>query len=576
MASRSTPPMTIETARWRARPVAATLVRVVAFAIPFAVGLAASGTFAETVSRPAALSVWVWRALVVGIATAAAVAVDPLARRLLPLAALLQMSLLFPDRAPSRLGLALGVGSASDLTRLLDTDTADHTAAEAATHVLSLVAALGRHDRITRGHSERVWGYARLIGAELDLSPGDADRLQWAALLHDVGKLYVAPEILNKRGKLTAEEWAEIKTHPEAGAELIAPLADWLGPWALAVGQHHERFDGTGYPHGVAGKDISLGGRIVAVIDTYDVITCARSYKRPISSRKARAELVRCAGSHFDPDIVDAFVNISTGRIRFAAGPLAGVAQLPFVTAVAQSGAAVAAIPAAAIPAATALAVTAIVTAGPVAAAPSRPVPPGVTSSHVTGPASNSPPTTRAPGIRFDATPPTTRGAAAGTTSPSPTPSTPTSSPLPSTPTSTPASAVGSSAGGAPALGPTGAGGATVHGSASFGTGGSTTPTITPGTVAPVTVPPVTAAPVTAAPVTVPPVTLPVVTLPPVTIPPITLPPVTLPPVTIPPITLPPVTIPPITLPPVTLPHVSIPPITLPPITLPLIKLPGL
>ncbi len=101
------------------------------------------------------------------------------------------------------------------------------------------MAALGRHDRITRGHSERVWGYARLIGAELDLSPDDADRLHWAALLHDVGKLGVAPEILNKRGRLTAAEWTKIKTHPEAGAQLIAPLAGWLGPWADAVLQHH-------------------------------------------------------------------------------------------------------------------------------------------------------------------------------------------------------------------------------------------------------------------------------------------------------------------------------------------------
>ncbi len=129
----------------------------------------------------------------------------------------------------------------------------------------------------------------------------------------------------------------------------------------------------------------------MAVIDTYDVITCARSYKRPISSRKARAELVRCAGSHFDPDIVDAFVNISTGRVRFAAGPLAGLAQLPFVSAVAQTGVAVAAItPAAAIPAATALAVGAIVTAGPVAAATNRAQPATGVSVTSSGPAGAS------------------------------------------------------------------------------------------------------------------------------------------------------------------------------------------
>ena len=176
-------------------------MRMVAFAIPFVAGLAASAPSSRLSAGPAGCrsgcgGPW-WSAS----PRPPPLAVDPLARRLLPLAALLQMSLLFPDRAPSRLGLALGVGSTSDLTRLLATDTSDHSAAEAASHVLGLVAALGRHDRITHGHSERVWGYAHLIAAELDLGPDDADRLHWAALLHDVGKLGVAPEILNKRGR---------------------------------------------------------------------------------------------------------------------------------------------------------------------------------------------------------------------------------------------------------------------------------------------------------------------------------------------------------------------------------------
>ena len=369
--------MTAQTGRWQARPVEATLVRLVAFAIPFVAGLAASTAFVEMVGRPASLSVWVWRALVIGVATGMALAVDPIARRLLPLAALLRMSLLFPGRAPSRLALGLGSRQNTDLQELLATDLSAHTPDEAAEHVLRLVAALSHHDRITRGHSERVWGYAHLIAAELDLCPDDADRLHWAALLHDVGKLGVAPEILNKRGRLTAAEWSKIKTHPEFGARLVAPLASWLGPWAEAVSQHHERFDGTGYPNQLAGEDISLGGRIVAVIDTYDVITSARSYKRPVSSRQARAELRRCAGTQFDPAIVEAFVNISTGRVRFAAGPLAGVAQLPLISSVTQTGVAVGAATTAAgaLPAATAVAMGTLISVAPMASASTPPPP---------------------------------------------------------------------------------------------------------------------------------------------------------------------------------------------------------
>src|ERR1700730_3496971 len=115
--------------RWRARPVEATLVRIVAFAVPFAAPLAASAAFVQLVERPPTLSVWVWRALAVGVATATALGVDPISRRLLPLAALLQMSLLFPDRAPSRLALGLQSRSTGDLQRLLAADLSNRSAA---------------------------------------------------------------------------------------------------------------------------------------------------------------------------------------------------------------------------------------------------------------------------------------------------------------------------------------------------------------------------------------------------------------------------------------------------------------
>ena len=155
--------------------------------------------------------------------------------------------------------------------------------------------------------------------------------LSWSALLHDIGKLEVSAETLSAPGKLTDEQWTEIKRHPEAGDRLIAPLREWLGVWGNAVRDHHERWEGGGYPAGIAGHDISLGGRIVAVADAFDVMTSPRSYKKPCSAAAAREELQRCAGTQFDPDVVRAFLNVSIGRLRVVIGPLSFLAELPLL-----------------------------------------------------------------------------------------------------------------------------------------------------------------------------------------------------------------------------------------------------
>ncbi|MDP8991942.1 MAG: HD-GYP domain-containing protein, partial [Actinomycetota bacterium] len=165
----------------------------------------------------------------------------------------------------------------------------------------------------------------------MHIPQADRDRLRWAALLHDVGKLHVPSRILNKPGKPTEKEWEQLRSHPMEGAKIAAPLAGWLGPWADAIGQHHERWDGGGYPSGLSGEDISLAARIVAVADTFEVITAPRPYKRPVNAEAARQELARCAGSHFDPAVVRAFLNISIGRLRMAMGPVSWLAQLPFL-----------------------------------------------------------------------------------------------------------------------------------------------------------------------------------------------------------------------------------------------------
>ena len=168
-----------------------------------------------------------------------------------------------------------------------------------------------------------------MIAKELRLSRDEVDRLHWAALLHDVGKLEVPTEILNNPGRPSDEEWQYIRSHPELGARLAEPLRAWLGEWTDAISDHHERWDGKGYPHGSEGDGISLAGRIVAVADVFDVITSARSYKEPGSAGAARDEIARCAGAQFDPRVVRAFLSISLGRLRLAMGPLSWLAQAP-------------------------------------------------------------------------------------------------------------------------------------------------------------------------------------------------------------------------------------------------------
>jgi hypothetical protein len=203
------------------------------------------------------------------------------------------------------------------------------TPRESAQRLLTLVAALSEHDRLTRGHSERVRAYSVMIGEELKLSREELDLLNWAALLHDVGKLEVAGEILRKPGRPTDTEWQQIRRHPVLGEQLVAPMRPWLGSWGDAVGYHHERWDGNGYPRGTAGEEIPLAGRIVAVADVFDVLTSARSYKEPGSAVAGRSEIARCAGAQFDPRLVRAFLNVSLGRMRLVMGPLSWLAHTP-------------------------------------------------------------------------------------------------------------------------------------------------------------------------------------------------------------------------------------------------------
>jgi putative two-component system response regulator len=173
--------------------------------------------------------------------------------------------------------------------------------------LLSLANAIEARDGYTRGHVERVTAYAVSTGAQMQLSPDQLRTLWVGALLHDVGKIGVPDQILKKPGKLTIEEYEVMKRHPSIGAAIME-RSSFLRPALLGVLHHQERWDGSGYPFGLRGEDIALEGRILSVADTYDAIVTTRPYRGMRSSEAAVAELRRCAGTQFDPNVVVAFV----------------------------------------------------------------------------------------------------------------------------------------------------------------------------------------------------------------------------------------------------------------------------
>ena len=319
--------------RWCRRPVLSALVRFLVVMASMAASTLAAIVASRLLPAPSGGTMLVaWWLGILAVAILVLLAVDSVARRLLPLATLLNLSLAFPDQAPDRFRVAFRAGTIRDLERqLIDARHrgVDDEPSEAAVTILALVSAMTAHDRRTRGHSERVRAFNDLLAEELHLAPQDRERLRWAALLHDVGKLCTPPRILNKPGPLTTEEWRVLQRHPEDGARMTASLRGWLGPWAAAIEQHHERWDGSGYPKGLAGHEISFGARIVAVADAYEVMTSPRPYQRAKTTRAARELTCSAAGSQFDPVVVRALMNASLGRLRKAVGPISWLASLP-------------------------------------------------------------------------------------------------------------------------------------------------------------------------------------------------------------------------------------------------------
>jgi len=155
-------------------------------------------------------------------------------------------------------------------------------------------------------HLGRLQQLGKLLGAKLDLSQNGLNQLEILVTIHDVGMLSVPETVLKKEGPLTAEEWAIIQRHPENGHRIANSLTD-LYPLAEAILSHHERWDGTGYPRGLAEEAIPLEAGILSILDAYDAMTGGRVYRKAISRREALAELRRSAGSQFDPRLVEVF-----------------------------------------------------------------------------------------------------------------------------------------------------------------------------------------------------------------------------------------------------------------------------
>ena len=323
-------------ATWRAHPLAAQTLRFVVLLLPMAASVGVVVVLDRALPSPGSWPVFAAIAVVDALAAlTVALLVHRLAMRVLPLATLLSLSLVFPDQAPRRFAIALRANSTSQLrTRLLASHDMELDVTSAMEDILTYLAALSRHDRITRGHCERVRAFVDLLAKQMGLSAEDQDRLRWAALLHDIGKLRVPGPILRKPGKPSEDEWETLRRHPVDGAEIIKPLSPWLGPWASAVEQHHERFDGRGYPMGLSGDKISMGGRILAVADSYEVMITSRPYKRPVRPEAARQELVQHADQQFDPEIVRAFLEIAIGDLRKVMGILGVLSEVPLLATV--------------------------------------------------------------------------------------------------------------------------------------------------------------------------------------------------------------------------------------------------
>ncbi len=181
--------------------------------------------------------------------------------------------------------------------------------------VRALASAVEARDAYTGRHAERVAAYSLALGSAYGMPISDEPQIEFGFLLHDVGKVAVPDAILFKPGPLTAAERLVMQQHPVTGSEIVREI-DFLGAARDVIRSHHERWDGTGYPDGLAGEAIPVSARIFAVADTFDALTTERPYRRASSIAHARGMLEESSGSHFDPDVIVAFRQLGDDAIE--------------------------------------------------------------------------------------------------------------------------------------------------------------------------------------------------------------------------------------------------------------------
>jgi HD domain len=338
--------------QWRSRRFASLSVRMLILLVPILVAVISSMLLGRFLPKASGFLTWIRILAIIVGSSVAMIRATALMQRFLPLAVLFKASLVFPDVAPSRFNVALRRRPSDDRVRdpqlrgpsgptdsgnvevdddgsLLNSFT-DESPSAVTAELADLLRRLSRHHRLTRGHSERVRAYAELIAEEMKLPESDRIQMRWAALLHDIGKLTVPVDVLDLPGKPNADQWKFIADHPSQGELLAQPVASWLGPWAPGIWEHHEKFDGTGYPKKLAGTEISLAGRIVALADAFETMTAIRSYKKSMTIEAARAEVVACAGKHFDPDVVRSFIRVGIDPLKGVVG-MSALLQVPLL-----------------------------------------------------------------------------------------------------------------------------------------------------------------------------------------------------------------------------------------------------
>lgn len=176
--------------------------------------------------------------------------------------------------------------------------------------IKALANAIDAKDKYTKGHCQRVAEISLLMGRYMEMKEEEIEELEYTAILHDVGKIGVSDEVLNKAGKLTEEEFAAIKQHPVLGGTILAQMSHFKTCIGDGAKYHHERYDGKGYCSGLRGEEIPLFARIIAIADTYDAMTSDRVYRKGLPIKVALEEIEKGAGTQFDPTLVEVFLNM--------------------------------------------------------------------------------------------------------------------------------------------------------------------------------------------------------------------------------------------------------------------------